>query len=123
MLAGDFARKLRKLNPRLNVACGNDDTRPASIFYIKNGEEETVCGIDKNYLPEWIVWKEDGSILKAGWRRPLKVLIEKKLINKAKAEKLFGTNLSYRQPKFVPQGKLRMEQSLASRGLHITERG
>lgn len=123
MLSGQFARNLRKLNPKLRIFCGNDDSKPASIYYVRNGEEETVCGIDKNYVPEWIVWKEDGSIAKGGWRRALKILVQKKLIDKKKAEKLFRTDLSYKQPKFIPQAKTKLDQSLASRGTFITERG
>lgn len=122
MLAGDFARKVRKLNPRLRFFSGNDDSKPASIYYVEKGQEITVCGVDKNYLPEWIVWNENGSIRKAGWRRTLKILIEKRLVDRFAAQKLFSANLLYKQPKFIPQAKTKMEQSLASRGLYITER-
>jgi hypothetical protein len=123
MLPGTFARNLRKLNPRLRIFCGNDDSKPASIYYVKNGEEQTVCGIDKNYVPEWIIWNEDGSIAKGGWRRALKILLQKKLIDRKKAERLFRADLSYKQPKFIPQAKVNMDRSLASRGHFITERG
>lgn len=121
MHPGDFARNLRILNRNLRIFCGNDDTKPASIYYVKNGEEETVCGIDKNYVPEWIIWNEDGSIAKGGWRRALKILIDKKLINRSKAEKLFRADLSYKQPKFIPQAKVNMEDRLKSRGLYISK--
>jgi hypothetical protein len=99
MLAGDFQRKLRKLNPRLRIFCGNDDSKAAGIFTIENGEYEHICGVDKSYLPEWSFVKDNGMIVKGGFRRPLKILIEKGYIDRLAAQKLFNVRLAYKAPK------------------------
>ena len=101
MLAGDFARKLRKLNKKLHIFCGNDDARAAGIAIVApNGEVVEICGADKNYIPEFVSYKEDGRIFKSGWRRVLKILISKGLVNRQQAEKEFGTRvIGVRAPK------------------------
>jgi len=93
MLAGDFQRKLRKLNKNLRICCGNDKTKPAGLFFSKYGEYVEICGIDKNEMPENTIYDEMGHIIKAGWRRPLKFLIERKLVDLKEAEKLFKADL------------------------------
>jgi len=101
MLVGDFARKIKQLNRDLKIACGNDDSRPASLFYVdRYGEEVSICGIDKNYVPEWPEYNPNGSFKKSGWRRTLKILIGKGLIDKYKAQRLFRVDLNYKQPKY-----------------------
>ena len=124
MLAGDFVRKLRILNPELRIACGNDDSKPAGIFWVdRTGTDQSVCGIDKNYIPEWIVWNDDGSIRKGGWRRALKILIDRKLVDRRKAESVFGVDLTYRQPRFVAPVRTDINQRLKSLGTEIIQRG
>lgn len=89
METGVFYRKLKQLNPRLRIWCGDDDSKPAGLYHIKNGEFTEICGVDKGDIPERMIYRADGSILKSGWRRTLKVLIKQRLIDKAKAEKVF----------------------------------
>lgn len=102
MLAGDFARKIKKLNRNLKIACGNDSSRPASLFYVdRQGHEESICGIDKNIIPEWPVMNPNGSYHKSGWRRTLRVLIGRGLVDRYEAEKLFRTDLNYKRPRQV----------------------
>lgn len=100
MLSGDFQRKIKKLNPHLRIFCGNDDSRPATLYFSKfnvglNGEEETdyveVCAVDKNYLPEFPIVDDTNHIVKGGWRRAVNILIHKGLVDKRKADKVFGT--------------------------------
>lgn len=98
MLSGDFERRLRKLNRKLHIFCGNNPRTPAGIFieapWDPEGYEE-ICGIDKNYVPEHTEWNEDGSIRKGGWRRVLRHLIWRRFIDRKYAEKLFSTHLEY----------------------------
>src|SRR6185436_21004965 len=90
MLSGDFERKLRISNRKLRIFCGNDSSKPAGIFTIKNGEYNEICGVDKNQLRKEITWKTDGSIERSGWLRPLKILLKQGYIDRWKAEKVFG---------------------------------
>lgn len=99
MLAGDFQRKLRKLNSNLRIYCGDWDTRPAGIFHVVLGEYTEICGIDKHVVPEHSVMAPHGAHIKGGWRRALKILINKGLIDRKKAEKVFRTRLHYKSPK------------------------
>ena len=100
MLAGDFARKLRKLNPNLRIFCSNDNSKPAGIFTVVRGEYKEICGIDKNYIPEHITYREDGRIIRSGWRRAIKILVKQGYIDRKEAEKVFNTHLNYSAPKF-----------------------
>lgn len=97
MLAGQFEQKLRKLNSRIRICCLDNNSRAAGVYQIRtDGEYEEICGTDKHYLPEHTVFNKDTSIRLGGWRRVLRILIQKGLIDRRKAEKLFGTSLMYR---------------------------
>lgn len=89
MEPGTFYRKLRSLNPQLKIWCGNDDSKPAGLFIVKQNEFTEICGVDKQDIPEHTVFNEKGLIVKSGWRRTLRVLISQRLISEAKAEKVF----------------------------------
>ena len=91
MLSGEFERKLRKLNPSLKIWCGDDYSKPAGLFYIRNNEYIEICGVDKNNVPEFTIWDNKGHIVKSGWRRILEILIPRKLIDKHIAERVFNT--------------------------------
>jgi len=100
MLAGDFARKLKKLNKNLRIYCvSDDDWRPAGIFHVVKGEPVQICGIDKHIVPEYSVMHNSGAHIKGGWRRALKILMKKGLIDRTKAERVFRTRLHYQTPK------------------------
>jgi len=100
MLSGDFERKLRRLNNKLRIFCGDNDKYAAGIFIVSpSGEYTEICGIDKNYIPEFAQYSDDGRIQKGGWRRALKILIEKGLIHKNQAQKEFNAYLYGRAPK------------------------
>jgi len=107
MLAGDFQRKLRKLNKKLRIFCKDND-RPAGIFQVIRGEYTEICGIDKNIVPEYSIFAINGAHIKGGWRRVLRILIKKGLINRTTAEKEFRAHLHYKKP----QKKAKRNKSL-----------
>lgn len=91
MLSCDFERKLRQLNRNLRIFCGNEDIRAAGIYEVtKEGDYLEICATDKNYVPEYPIFRADGGYIKAGWRRTLNVLISRKLFTKEKAQKVFS---------------------------------
>lgn len=99
MLPGDFARKLKALNKNVHVYCrSNMNNRAAGIFHVVGGVFTSICGIDKNFVPEHSVKEPNGNIIKGGWRRALKILIEKGLIDRKAAEWAFSRPLHYRGP-------------------------
>lgn len=93
MLASDFAAKLRRLNKNLRIYCGDNDSRLAGLYHVVNGEYKDIIGVDKNYLTEWPVQDEQGRILKGGWRRVVRLLIEQGLVDRRQAERVFGTQI------------------------------
>lgn len=104
MLSGEFQRKLRSVNNRLRIWCGDNPTRPAGIYKVnKFGEYEEVCGIDKNYVPELTTQREDGLILKGGWRRAIHILIRARLIERRIAERVFKTRFDLLPRKNIVQ--------------------
>lgn len=104
MLSGEFQRNLRKCSKNLRIFCGDNDARPAGIYKVNNlGEYEEVCGIDKNFVPELTTQREDGLILKGGWRRAINILINAKLLDRYVAERVFGTRFDGRTRKTVIQ--------------------
>lgn len=78
------------MNPQLKIWCGNDDTKPAGLYYVKQGEYTEICGVDKGDIPERMIYNPNGTIKKSGWRRTLKILIKRHMIDKRKAEKVFN---------------------------------
>jgi hypothetical protein len=107
MLAGEFQRKLRALNKDLRIWCGDDSSRPAGLFIVQRGQGEhdnadyvEICGVDKNWVPEHVEYNANGTYHKGGWRRVLRILIQKGLVDRRHAERVFNTSLSYaRKPK------------------------
>jgi hypothetical protein len=93
MLAGEFERNLRKLNSKLRIFCGDDDSRAAGVFYIKNGEYEHICGVDKNWVGEYPVIRNNGMLERSGWRRVLRILIKEGYCTRERAEHVFNVNL------------------------------
>ena len=102
MLAGEFQRNLRRCTTKLRIFCGDNNERPAGIYKVNHlGEYEEVCGIDKNYVPELTTQREDGLILKGGWRRAMNILIKAKLVEKRIAEKVFNTRFDFKPRKVI----------------------
>lgn len=96
MEPGTFYRKLRSLNPQLKIWCKDDDSKPAGLYYVKQNEYKEICGVDKGDVPERMIYNLNGTIHKAGWRRTLKILIKKGLVDKRKAEKVFNCSMEAR---------------------------
>ena len=90
MLPGDFICKLRKLNRKLRIYCLDDKTKPAGLYYVERSEYVPVCSVDKNEIPKHAIANEQNKIIKSGWQRTLRVLIQKRLTTKREAEKVFG---------------------------------
>lgn len=115
MLAGDFQRKIRQLNSELRIFCGNDETKPAGLYMVVNGEYEQIMSVDKNFLPPHVEYDEVGHIIKSGWRRVVKHLIKEKLVDRRKAEQLFQFHMHDRRrnpgpPKYVDPIKREMDR-------------
>ena len=104
MLAGDFERNLRKLNPNFRIYCGDNPSRPAGLYYKNGGDLVHICGVDRNDIPEYTVWNGP-FILLGGWRRVLKILVGKNLVSKYQVAKIFGVHLEYgnrpKQPRWT----------------------
>jgi hypothetical protein len=124
MLSGAFERKLKNLNKRIKVYCGDNDRFPAGIFIVSSsGEYMEICAADKNYVPEYVMYDKTGRIMKSGWRRTLKILINKGLIKKEDAQREFCSHLDGRAPS-RPQIKQDSSlQKLKSMGIEIIESG
>lgn len=97
MLYGTFKQKLRKLNPRIRIFENCPATeRPWGVYLVKNQgmELEHICGINPvaGMIYELTERRWDGYVLRQGWRRILKMLIAKKIIDKKKTEYEFSTS-------------------------------
>ena len=108
MLSGVFAAKIRKLNPKIKIFCGDNPKTPATLYIVVRNEEgvledEQICGIDKNALPEFPIQNKIGRMLKGGWRRAVNMLIRRGLADKQKAEQVFGTEFNVPIPRFVAE--------------------
>jgi hypothetical protein len=94
MLAGDFYKKLKKLNRHFVIICNENPKFPAGLYYQTDWEQVHICGVDRNYLPEYTQWS-GRFIEKGGWRRVLKLLLGKGLVDRRSVYKVFGVDMSY----------------------------
>lgn len=94
MQSGDFLRKLQKLNPRLKVTCFNESKFAAGLWLDMDGEYVEICGVDKNAVPRRMIYDEFGHVIKAGWERTLRILVQKEIVEKKEAEKVFQFTFS-----------------------------
>ena len=91
MLASDFQKKMHKLNPRLRICSLENSEYAAGLHYIDPYEGYiSVCGVDKNYVPERTEVDEVGHILKSGWRRVVNILLARGLTTREQVKKVFG---------------------------------
>jgi len=100
MLASDFYSKIRRLNSRLRISAGDDNSRPAALWMYKDGEVMDICGVDKNYINEFPTYDQYGKMIKGGWNRILVMLVGMKLIDKRQSYKLFGNWSLHREPPY-----------------------
>ena len=97
MTSGDFLRKLKLMNRRLNICAFDNSDRLAGIYYICPIEGVVdICGIDKNNVPEYPTYDSRGHVIKSGWRRALKILLSyrdirgRPIITRDQVTKQFG---------------------------------
>ena len=94
MLSGDFERRIKQLNKRFSIVCNENPKFPAALYYVMDQDRVHICGVDMSYLPEFTVW--DGRLVaKGGWRRVLKILVGKGLVDRRSVLKVFGVDMSY----------------------------
>lgn len=99
MTLGEFSRKLRKLNKNLRIFA-KDTGKPAGINLLFDGEWVNICSIDKNDIPMLPIRDKDGRYIKGGWRRALRSLIDRRLIDRKAAERIFRSGLDVPNPHF-----------------------
>jgi hypothetical protein len=75
MMSGDFARILRRLNPKLKIACGDRKDRLAGLYTVERGECVPICGVDKNYVSAYTVFDNGGHVIHSGYRRVVWILL------------------------------------------------
>lgn len=102
MLSGEFERKLRILNRKLRIFCADDADKPAGIHVLTPSGWDQIIGCDKNWVSERAEFDEYGHMLRSGWRRVLRILIQKRFVDRRHAERVFLTHLPYAAQKLVP---------------------
>lgn len=102
MLLGDFGRKLKKLNKNLWIIA-KDTGKPAGINLRFEGEWVNICSIDKNDIPMLPIRDKAGHYVKGGWRRAIKNLIDRRLIDRRQAERVFRCGFDVPNPGWRPE--------------------
>lgn len=128
MLYIELHRKLKKLNPRLFVQGSEAMPNAPWGIYLRDQDgmnrPKHMCGINGNRVsvPELTMRRWDGYILMQGWRRILKILIDRKVVDLKKAEQIFGTNLREKKsPLVIEQDPLtRATNEAKARGMQKT---
>lgn len=103
MLASDFQRRIKNLNPKLRIFCGDRADTPAGLYIVEGGEYVELCGVDKNYINEWPSYNRQGKMIRGGWRRVLFLLVTKKLIDRRQSYRQFGYWTEHREPAYVTE--------------------
>lgn len=98
MLASTFQTKLKKLNKKLHIFCGDSEYTPAGLWMIDKGEYTEICGVDKQWVNEWPTYDQYGKMVKGGWHRVLKLLVRHKLVDRRQSYKIFGHWDEHREP-------------------------
>ena len=85
MTTGTFLRYLGRLNPKLRVCSFENSANLAGLYYI-NAKDEWVdiCGVDKEYVPEYSEWDKAGHLTVSGWRRVAFILLRLHLTTREK---------------------------------------
>lgn len=87
---GTFYRNILKLNPRLRI-CSFDGNGKLAGLYIRDHDGEDyfdICGVDKDFVPEYTEWDAQGHIVKSGWRRVYQMLAQLKLTTPERIQKV-----------------------------------
>jgi hypothetical protein len=99
MDSGTLGRKLKQCNKNLRIWHPHHDFIPSALLLLGfNCSYESVCGIDKNEVPEFtIIEPYSGRIIKAGWRRTLNILVKKNIVTQESVRRVFGVHITGQQ--------------------------
>lgn len=71
-----FLSCLKRLNSGLRVYSSENSFRLAGLYRIDiTGNYESICGVDKNYVPAYATFDNGGHVIKSGWRRVFWILL------------------------------------------------
>lgn len=113
MLSGDFIAALRILNPKLRVFSLGDNARAAGIYYLDaSGAYEDVCAIDKNEIPEFPVFDENGRLAKVGWRRAVFILLQNRLTTTRRIRRVWPGFFLRRTPTYRPATRPGLDRTM-----------
>lgn len=90
MTTGAFYRNLKRLNARLQI-CSFDDNGKLAGLFIRDHDGEgyfDICGVDKEFVPEYTEWDAQGHIVKSGWRRVYYMLLQLRLTTPERVRKV-----------------------------------
>jgi hypothetical protein len=97
---GDFYRCIRQLNPKLKICSLENSTHAAGLYIIDDREGYiSICGVDKGYVPVTTTVDEVGHILKSGWYRVVRLLLNEGLTTPDKVRKVWPNFFLSRIPK------------------------
>jgi hypothetical protein len=93
MITGDFQRKLKKLNPTLEVVMQPGSPNFPGLHYRdENGDFVKICAVAWNggWINEYSEYDEVGHVTHPGWRRAILSLLKHNIVTKEKVKKYFG---------------------------------
>jgi len=77
------------------------------LFYIDDFKVESICGTDRYWVPEFIIYDSIGHIKKAGWRRTVDILISRGYVTSKKASIIFSAcfdkNCKHHNTRFIKE--------------------
>lgn len=85
---GAFYRQIKVLNPKLRICSFDGSDKLAGLYYVDREGYQDICGVDKQYVPEYTEWDSAGHIVKSGWRRVFMTLLQMKMTTPGKIRKV-----------------------------------
>jgi len=102
-------RQLRVLNPALRICAFENSNHLAGLYHIDSaGEYQDICGVDKDYVPEYTEWDAKGHIVKSGWRRVFIALLDFRLTTPQKVSKVCPGFFLHRTQAYVDADRRRV---------------
>jgi len=90
MLQVTWYKKLRALNPKLRVCQFEQSNHLPGIYYVDDREGIVdVCATDIGFVPALPMLDSRGGLVKSGYRRVIRILLELKLTTSAKVRSVF----------------------------------
>ena len=71
--------------------------KPGMCILNKRGQHMPICGTEYGAIPEYPVFAQDGTVIAYGWRRAVKVVLQRKLTTREKVKKVFGAGFFERR--------------------------